>query len=193
MSAFDFLSFTPKSKIGDITIAAALEEQHTDTLEATQHPVEYGAPITDHSYNRPAEVVIRAGWSNSSSAALIGALTALFGSGEMSQSDYCASVYSQLLKLKESRQPFSITTSRRQYTNMLMTSLAVTTDAKTSNILTVTATCRQIIIVSTQALALPTMDAQASPADTAEVQEVGVKQCRASDPSPGGAIPKVKW
>lgn len=193
MSFFDFLALTPKTSIGGIVVQASLEEIHSDSLQVTEHPVELGAPITDHSFNRPSEVVIKAGWSNSSFDALVGAVTSFFASGEMSQADYVADVYSQLLALKESRQPFDITTSRRQYTDMLMTSLAVSTDNKTGQILAVTATCRQVILVSTKATTLPPTDAQESPEDTAEVEDEGVKQPTEGDPSPGGDVPKEEW
>lgn len=189
MSLIDFLSLTPKGNIGGIEIQASLEEIHIDTLQVTEHPVELGAPITDHAFNRPSEVVIRAGWSNSSIKALVGAVTSLFDSGNLSGSDYIGSIYSQLLALKESRKVFDITTSRRQYRNMLITSLAVTTDNETSNILSVMAACRQVLIVSTQATTLPPREDQATPESTAETENAGVKQAQPGSPSPGGAVP----
>lgn len=194
MAFFDFLVFTKRSQIGGVVIQASIEEVMTDTLQVTEHPVELGAPITDHAYNRPSEVVIRAGWTNSSVDSLIDTATRLFGGGEVSDSDTVGGVYSQLLALKESREPFDITTTKRQYRNMLMTSLAVTTDQKTGNVLMVTATCRQVFIVKTQATTLPAREAQADPAATAETENVGAKQSKpGATPSPGGAAPSINW
>lgn len=48
---------------------ATIEERGTDDLEITDHPVEQGANIADHVYKRPCEVIIKAAWSNSPSAA----------------------------------------------------------------------------------------------------------------------------
>jgi len=188
MALFDLLSFAPKGKIGGIEIAAMLEEIHSDTLQVTEHPVELGAAITDHAYKRPCEVVIRCGWSNSTLSAFVSAISSLF-SGSMSASDYVSSVYSQLLTLQESRVPMDITTSKRQYSNMLITSLQVTTDQRSSAVLMVQATCRQIIIVQTQATTLPAKENQANPASTAAIEDTGYKQCRPAIPMSGGAVP----
>lgn len=187
MALFDFLSFAPKGRIGDVEILATLEEIYTDTLQTTEHPVEAGAAITDHAYKRPSEVVIRCGWSNSTLDNFVTAISSIF-SGEMSASDYVSSVYSRLLALQESRVPFDVTTSRRQYSNMLITSLQVTTDAKTSAVLMVTATCRQIVIVETQATTLPSKASQADPASTAGITNAGVKQTTPTTPMTGGAV-----
>jgi hypothetical protein len=192
MALLDFLQISPKSAIGDVEIMASLEEIYTDALQTTDHPVEQGADITDHSFKRPSEVVIRCGWSNSSFTALSGAVEALFSGGGLSAADYVSGVYSQLLALQQSRVPFDVLTNKRQYTNMLIQSLAVETDNKTSNALMVTATCKQIIIVNTQATTLPPREQQAEPAKTAEVQKTGVKQTKTRTPSPGGAVPPVK-
>jgi len=189
-----FLTITPKGNIGGIDIQATLEEVHTDTLQITEHPVEIGAAVTDHAYSRPSEVVIRCGWSNSSTDALLGSITSLFSGGGLSGASYVDGVYSQLQTLQQSRVPFDITTTRRQYHSMLIVSLNVTTDSKTSNVLMVTATCRQIIQVATQATTLPPRTDQANPASTAQVENAGVQQPQAgATPSPGGAAPAGMW
>lgn len=187
----DLLLLTPKGAIGGIEIQATLEEVLTDTLEVTNHPVELGAEITDHAYSRPAEVVLKCGWSNSSIGSLVSTVSALFNGGSLSMNDYITSVYSQLLALQQSRATFSITTSKRQYKNMLLTGLQTTTDNKTNSVLMVTATCREIIIVETSAMTIAAPDAQANPADTAETSDTGVKLATVATPSPGGSVPPV--
>lgn len=187
----DMILLSSKS-IGDITIAVSIEERHNDELVITEHPVEVGAQITDHAYRKPSEVVMRCGWSNSDYAALLGTIQALFN-GSLPSADYVSSVYSQLLALQQSRQPFDVTTSRRQYTNMLISGLAVTTDAKTSAALIVTATLREIIRVETKVAKLPPKANQADPSATSEVQDMGTKRLSAGSPSPGGAVPQESW
>lgn len=194
MALSDYITLSPQSSIGGIEIQASLEEVHTDTLQITEHPVERGAAITDHSFKRPAEVVLRCGWSNSSTSALLGAASALFDGGSLAGSSYVDNVYSQLLALQESRTPFDIVTNRRKYSNMLIVGLQLTTDNRTSNSLMVTVACRQIIIVSTQVTSLPPKDSQANPASTAEVENAGVKQLQTGAmPSPGGSAPPDLW
>jgi hypothetical protein len=179
--------------IGDIEIQTTLEEIHSDTLHVTEHPIQSGAAISDHSYKKPSEVVLRCGWSNASLKALLGMVTGFFGGGTMSKADYVSGLYSQLLKLQEAREPISITTGLRHYDNMLITGLQVHRDQKTSQVLLVTATCREVLLVSTASATLPAKESQASPADTAEVENVGAKQASPVSPGPGGAVPPNEW
>ena len=171
----DLISFIPKGSLGDIEIVATINETLRDDLETTLHPVEVGSPITDHAFKRPVEVIINCGWSNSSLEALEGSLMADFD-GEISSPDYVGGVYSQLLALQESREPFEIVTSKRIYQDMLIQSLTVSTDEKTSSVLMCSAHCRQIIMAYTQATSLPPNANQANPANTAETENSGRKQ-----------------
>lgn len=109
--------------------------------------------------------------------------------GAMTSSNYIDAVYSRLLKLQASRQLFDIVTSRRKYQNVLLRSLVVKNDPKTSASLMLTAVCRQIHVVKTKATTLPPRDDQGDPARTAEVSNLGVKHARPAMPSPGGAVP----
>lgn len=187
MSLLDFIQLTPRSSIGGIEIQATLEEIHNSTVQITEHPVELGAEITDHAFKKPDEVVLRCAWSNSSPQALLGTVQRLF-SGELSGADYVSDVYSQLRELQEAREPFEIVTTTRRYQNMLITALQVTRDQKTGNALVCTATCREVIIVQTKATTLPPRQDQASPEETAEVEDRGTVQAVPATPSPGGAV-----
>lgn len=189
MAAFlDMITLSSKS-IGDVAIQATIEEVYHDELQITEHPVEIGAEIADHAYKRQPEVVIKCGWSNADYAALLGAAQAIFSSGTLPTADYVNTVYSQLLALQESRVPFDVVTSRRQYTSMLLQGLTVINDAKTSGALMVTATCRQVLIANTRATSLPPNEDQATPASTAETADTGVKSAMPATPAPGGSVP----
>jgi hypothetical protein len=182
---FPNLLALPKSvKIGDLEVQISLEEVYHDTLQLTEHPVESGAAITDHSFKRPSELLLVCGWSNSNLKAILGAIESAFTGGTMSKADYVTGIYSKLLKLQQDRVPASITTTLRVYDNMLITGLTVKRDQKTSQILLVEASFREVIIVSTQSTSLPAKDNQAHPASTAEVQNSGWKQPIATDQVP---------
>jgi hypothetical protein len=187
---FPNLLALPKSvKIGDIEAQTALEEIHHDSLQITQHPVESGASITDHSFARQAELMLTVGWSNSNLKAILGAIESAFTGGTMSKADYVTGVYSQLLALQKSRVPATITTGLRIYDNMLISGLTVKRDQRTSQILLVEASFLEVIIVSTRSTTLPAKESQADPASTAEVQNSGTKQIVSRTPSPGSALP----
>lgn len=174
--------FNPPRSIGSIAIQCTLEEHHYDELCITDHPVEQGAQITDHAFKRPAEVIIRAGWSNSGTQSVISGLSEvaqLLSTQALSFTDITApfnfseQVYQQLLNLQATRLPFQIITGKRTYQNMLMRSLAVTTDEKTENALFVTAICRQVLIVQTQVVPFPDVANMASPENNAPVINQG--------------------
>lgn len=152
--------------IPDVTI----EETHRDELTITEHPVEQGANVADHAFKQPAEIIARYGWTNSS-ATLASGVAGLLGNTGGSGPDV-AEVYQTLLTLQESRQPFDVITGKRIYSNMLIRSLQVHTDASTENCLMVTAVMRQIILVDTQTTTLKP-ETQAQPEKTASPQSRG--------------------
>ena len=120
--------------IGSIIPDVTIEEDHEDVLEITQHPVETGAKISDHASRQPARVDIHVGFSNSSA-----------------QSEgYVQSVYEMFLALQRAREPFSVSTGKRNYSSMLINNLVVTTDSSREYSLDVVVTLREVIIASTQ-------------------------------------------
>ena len=189
------ITISPKRKIGTISAKVTLEELATDDLTISGHPVEAGADITDHAFSNPAQVVIQCGWSNADIEALSGFAEELLY--DISQgafgADYVSSVYAQLIALQKSRVPFDVVTGKRSYTNMLIASLAVTTDKESENILMVRVTCKQIIIVGTQVTTLPAAANQANPASTASTQNIGFKQVIPAMPALGGTVSPGVW
>jgi hypothetical protein len=178
----------PQGAIGAIAIQATLEETGSDELTVTDHPVEAGAQITDHSFKRPASVVMHCGWSNAGFGAFTNLDTpvALFDGGQVSMGDYVSAIYSQLLALQAGRGLFTVQTSIRQYNNMLMSSVQLTRNQKTSQALMVTATFREVILVSTLSSTLPPTANQLDPASTADTSNLGVQNLTVGTPAPGG-------
>jgi hypothetical protein len=109
-----------------------VEEDHTDDLTITEHPVESGAAITDHAFKRPAEVRVRVGWSDR------------YVGGPARK------IYQDVLTLQQSRRPFVILTGKREYTNMLVASIRTQTNSGTEFSFVADIDFRQIILVSTQ-------------------------------------------
>ncbi len=192
--------FTPQDpKYRALVAQAVIEEHHTDEVEITQHPIEQNAPITDHAYERPAELVIKFVWSNSpsdagslistavSAAGIISgnnAAAQAFGIGQAAQAIMSGNaagqindLYAQLLQLKSDRVLCKIVTGKRVYTNMLFRMLSVITNMETENCLMVTAHCRQVIITTTQIVAVKNDPAvQANPGKTNPPLSRGTQQ-----------------
>jgi hypothetical protein len=138
-SALQYGNWTPaffmpaRRSIGGIVAQVTIDEQASDDVQITEHPVEQGAPIADHAFKRPSVVTIRAGWTRQYAWDL---------SAE-------SGVYGLLLSWQAALLPFDVATGKRHYTNMLIERLQVTTDNHTEFALMATITCRQVIIVST--------------------------------------------
>ncbi len=147
--------------IGMILPDVVVEEVHNDELAITQHPVEMGAPVSDHAFKMPATVEMRVGWSDSKHGA-----------------PGCVKViYQALLSLQEARQPFAVSTGKRRYTNMLISAIRVTTDERSETALNAVVILTKVIISKTQTTSASGAGAaadQAKPQQTSPVQDLGL-------------------
>jgi hypothetical protein len=168
--AVEQVLITRPRAIGLLVPNVVVEENHRDELSVTEHPIERGAAISDHFYKRPAEVTMRAAWSNSSP----------FGDGT---ENYAQFMYDQLLRLQVSGEPFNLVTGKRLYRNMMMIQLQAQTDARFEYALMATAIFREVLIVDTQATTLPPQENQALPEKTAPVIDNGTKSPVADAPA----------
>lgn len=144
--------------IGTIAVQTVTDEQTTDTLTITKQPVQQGAAITDHAYMEPTQF----------SHTIYFAAPGFTGGKTLSQ------VYQSLLNLQSMRQPFTIVTPKRIYTNMLMTSLTMTVDKQTENCLKIHASYQQVILVPVLASSIPAQN-QSNPQSNAATQNTGQK------------------
>ena len=164
-------------KLGTIIPNVVVEEVHTDTLTITDHPVEQGAPITDHAFKNPAELSMRIGWSSSSLAldAVVSSVVDSVKAGKLTTPKIktVRDIYEDLLKLQTSRKPFDVSTGKRLYKDMLIRSLSTTTDASTENSLVIQVVMRQVILVKTRAIQLQ-RESQKFPSKTAPTVERGL-------------------
>jgi hypothetical protein len=140
--------------IADVTV----EEIHTDLVEITENPVEQGADVTDHAFVKQPNLLIRAGWSNSSPQA----------GGDP---NYVTDTYQQFQDLQAGRQPFDIITGKRSYSNMLILRLQVRTDETAEDALMMECECRQVNLVNTQTVTVPNAN-MASP-EVTEARPIG--------------------
>lgn len=176
-STLGSILFTASRSLGGVIPDIVIREQGMDELEITQHPIETGAAITDHAFKRPATLSLEYGFTNANlSNSLASALATGTAPNITLGNQRVRQIYEQLLALQLSRVPFQVVTGKRLYTSMLLEGLGIMTDAATENALLVTATCREIIIVSTQATTVAPQAQQAIPASTAGVTDTGTVQ-----------------
>jgi hypothetical protein len=190
------LSTKPKRGFSDIQPYITLEETHQDEIDITDHPIEQGASISDHALKRPAEVTIKIAWSNSTPAPGVGGLvnslllgaTSLIKTPKIIQSallgkgvNQVPAIYQRLLAIQEERKPIDVFTGKRVYKNMMLKTLTTQTDKTSENILSVTITFRQVILVATTLVAVqaPAI-AQAAPKTTLGAISAGAKSLLAN-------------
>jgi len=140
--------------IPDVTI----EETYEDGLAITMHPVEKGANVSDHAYLKPKTIEMRVGWSDS-------------GKGEGTSS----AQYKALLALQARREPFTVSTGKRLYQNMLVAGISVTTDQRTEHAVLASVRLQEVRIVSAQSTSAGAGD-QAMPQKTAATVSLGTIQ-----------------
>jgi hypothetical protein len=156
---------SPQRSIGTIIPDIVTREVHNDETVITQHPVETGAPISDHAYLQPPVLEMHCRFSNSTA-----------------QSEgYVQLVYQEFLSLQAQLQPFNVTTGKRQYQNMMISGLQVTTDEFTEFVLDLVVHLRGVIITTaTQGTSSPmsnsSSSAQTDPQQTGDVLNNGVQQ-----------------
>jgi hypothetical protein len=134
-------TLVPQRSLKNIVADAVLEERHEDETEITHHPVEVGATISDHAYERPAELTLTYVWSMSSDQ-------------NDDEPHFLNDVYTQIRQLKTEHIPFKVITGKRSYENMLISGLMVNTDKTTENVLLIRIHCLEILMASTQKLIL---------------------------------------
>jgi hypothetical protein len=186
--------------LADIVAQAVIEEKHTDTMEVTQHPVETGAPITDHAFVRPARLRLTLMWSNSPPGAqgllsaglgaatalsqgvntVVGAVQAVSAAAAFTSNQQGAAlnavnaVYQQLLALMQQRALFSVVTGKRLYSNMICMGLSTESEWKTENNLVILVDCQEVFLVATTVTPLPA-NLQQDPSATASIVDNGTK------------------
>ena len=100
------------------TFDAVLSTEHKGTVTVTQHPVQFGASVTDHAINDPDEVMLSIGMTDT-----------MEGVGN----NHSVNAFTQLKAIKEARRPVTLVTRLYRYVNMLITSLSAPDDYTTMN------------------------------------------------------------
>ncbi|VXD05785.1 Bacteriophage protein [Enterobacterales bacterium 8AC] len=176
MDILSVLFSQQRRRIDVIVPSVVISEKHSDALEITEHPVEVGAPVSDHAFKRPSEVTMELGFAGGGS--LIDGIdtTQIFDVNTgLSLGTSPADIYTQLLALQESRVPFDVITGKRSYNNMLIRAIEVTTDKTSENVLMCVLTLREVITSQTQSITVADKADMTEGVSTAPVQNTGTK------------------
>ena len=150
--------------IGGIIPGITIREVLVDENTITVHPVQSGAPISDHVFANPSIIEMVLGWSDSTGG----------------YPGYVLDVYQTLLALRDTREPFDVSTGKRQYSNMLFGNITVPTDEYSEFTLMRTIRLQEVIIASTDGGGGATIDNQANPQQTGPEQNVGTQSLQST-------------
>ena len=151
---------------------AIIKLDHQEAQRITEHPVQKGANITDHSFSLPAHLTLEIGMSDVMDSYAAGQ----WGTGQSSPTK-SVMAYQTLLEWKNSGTPLTITTRLNDYQNMVVEYLSSPDDITTIYGLKCMATFRQIITAS-----IETAKVSARPSVTVTTNK-GAKQAKQLDNS----------
>ena len=151
----------PYRQVAGFIADCVIEEDHDDEAEITQHPVEFGANVTDNMVRQPATVSITMGWS------LSGATNTNL------DPQYLNTIYQNFLDIQANSIVFSVNTGKRIYQYMLLRSISVRTEKATENVLWMRVVCQELIFVTTTLIQLTNGAQQAIPQTTQSTSSTG--------------------
>jgi len=131
MAAIRTMLVSPTYK--NVYFDAVFRTEHSAGVTLTEHPVQSGAPVTDHAFVEPMEVTMEIGMSDSAAEA---------------KQDRSVSAYKMFMDLLALREPVKLVTRLGTYPNMVITSISAPDDHTTMNALRATITLRQIVRVT---------------------------------------------
>jgi hypothetical protein len=139
--------FTQKLTLDDVEFDVSESESHRSSAKITDHPVEAGAQISDHVVPEQDSLELTARVTN----------TPIVSQDETATlSPFRAEeAYRRLIELKNARETVSVITSLREYENMIITSVGVSRNASSGNVLALSISLRQIRTATSEIVTLP--------------------------------------
>lgn len=136
--------------IAGYEIDVAELEEHVFENEITEHPVESGSDITDHVRARAITVTVDGVVSDTPFGALAKRRDELVIVGGEAFAKPSEEAFARLLEINDTREPITIETSLRTYTDMVLESFRAPRNAGTGDALRFSATFKQIRLVTNE-------------------------------------------
>jgi hypothetical protein len=200
-SSLSTLLLHNQRKIDTIIPDVTIEENLSDRVTVTQHPIADGMPVSDHVFRMPSTIVMRCGWSNAgalssaisdtasafSSGASIGSSLTAGGKSLMSSftEQRVTEVYNKLRKLQfdqsawdQQKVPvntFKLVTGKRTYDAVVISEISVRTDHTSEYSLMVEVHFQEVMVVKTKSTTQPAQADQEAPSKTGSPSDQGSK------------------
>jgi hypothetical protein len=164
----------PVRMIGSIKVQVVIHESTNDTVTITKQPVQQGASISDHAFKEPTSLSMSIYFNDNALENLFSLSTLSNPIAALNNNNGLAKIYKSLLDLQNNLTPIDIVTPKRIYKQMMIATLAMTTDRATENCLKIDISFQQVIIVSISTVQVP-RTSQKNPAATGATQAAGKK------------------
>lgn len=129
-----------------IIAPCVVREGHMDDFRITSHPVEFGAPISDHTFAEPKRLQMEIIYSESGNFSALKTAASLVGI-QSAQNKTLKEYYQQFFDLQANNQAFDIVTGKRTYKNMLIENITCETTTESENLLKLNIDFLEVIIV----------------------------------------------
>ncbi len=146
--------------IGTIAIDVPIREVHDHSFVITQNPTQAGYAAADGYFASPCRVEMTCGFSDSTAG----------------YEGYVQQVFAAFLALAEANQPFSVSTGKNLYNNMMVENISVRTDPTSEYVLDITVRLQEFIITDTDvqsSTSSMTSANQANPSETSPTVDGG--------------------
>lgn len=128
-------------QLGDLVADVWVEERHRRELEVTQNPIEFGAPVSDHSFVRARKLSVMFGVSN----------TPLSPSSSFSSRDRIEEARQRLFEMQDTSTFLTVLTiTGGSYDNCLLTGIGWLTDKNNPHSIIFELDLEEIVIAKTK-------------------------------------------
>ena len=145
-----------KAEVGLVQFDASISETHNRESEITEHPVEFGANVTDHVRARPKTIEINGLITDTPVVFLASLLAESPVKGSFIPSfSRVGDAYDEFERMIDFAQTVDVVTSLTEYSNMAIESCSVVRDASRGNVLDCSLSLKEIVIASALTIGLP--------------------------------------
>ena len=126
------LTMLSSDSAGQVCFDAVFKTSHASNVTLTTQPVQSGANIADHAYVEPDAVTLEIGMTDAAIDA---------------EENHSVNMYALLRSIMEQREPVSLYTRLKSYTDMMIVAMSVDDDYTTSTALRASIMLQQLIMV----------------------------------------------
>ena len=143
-------------KISELVVDAFLSENHELKAEVAEHPLESGSNFVDHIGNQSVSVQLEGIISNTPMTLMgLTVYKSLKNWQEEESNDLAEKAFRELEKIFYERKPITISTSLKDYKNMVLESLSIERGPTSSSSLRFRCSAKQIRIIELNHISIP--------------------------------------